>query len=81
MARIETINSSSKLTDRQREVIDHVMKGWSNREIAIYMKITDRAVEQHLTHIYRKLGIKPDSCRNKLITMMTLRSEESEPTD
>jgi DNA-binding CsgD family transcriptional regulator len=35
-----------------------VAEGRTNREVAAALFVTDRTVEFHLTHIYRKLGVR-----------------------
>lgn len=46
------------LTPRQLDIANELKKGFSNREIAEALFITDDAVKFHLTRIYRKLGVK-----------------------
>lgn len=45
------------LTDAERRVASLAAKGHSNREIARKLYITVSTVEQHLTHVYRKLQV------------------------
>ncbi|WP_330328589.1 response regulator transcription factor [Streptomyces sp. NBC_00536] len=46
------------LSAREREVIELVAKGTSNREIARALFISEATVKTHLTHIYGKLSAK-----------------------
>ena len=46
------------LSAREREVIELVAKGTSNREIARELFISEATVKTHLTHLYGKLGVK-----------------------
>lgn len=48
---------TSQLTKREREVLGLVAQGKQNKEIACTLVITEAAVESHLHHIYRKLGV------------------------
>ncbi|MFF7948664.1 helix-turn-helix transcriptional regulator [Streptomyces griseorubiginosus] len=46
------------LTDSERRVAALAVGGYTNREIAAKLFITPSTVEQHLTRVYRKLGIR-----------------------
>ncbi|CAL9299122.1 response regulator [Streptomyces sp. NPDC050585] len=46
------------LSAREREVLELVAKGRSNREIARELFISEATVKTHLTHLYAKLGVK-----------------------
>jgi DNA-binding NarL/FixJ family response regulator len=45
------------LTGREREVLELMAEGRSNRAIAEAMVVTERAVEKHVTSIFGKLGL------------------------
>ncbi len=45
------------LSAREREVVDAVVDGASNREVADRLYISHRTVESHLRRIYRRLGV------------------------
>jgi DNA-binding NarL/FixJ family response regulator len=47
-----------ELTDAERRVASLVAQGQTNREVAAQLFTTVGTVEQHLTRIYRKLGIR-----------------------
>ena len=49
------------LTAREREVLSLLVEGKTNKEIGSVLDVTGRTVEQHLTHIYRKLGVSSRS--------------------
>lgn len=46
------------LSNRQKEVVDLVCKGLSNREIANQLFITEKTVKFHLTTIFKLSGVK-----------------------
>jgi DNA-binding NarL/FixJ family response regulator len=48
-----------EISPREREVLELMAEGRSNRAIAEEMVITDRAVEKHVTSIFGKLGLAP----------------------
>ena len=54
-----------KLTPRQQEILASVVKGLSNREIALAIHVTEQTVKDHLHNIYTKLGVKN---RTQLVT-------------
>jgi DNA-binding NarL/FixJ family response regulator len=45
------------LTPREREVLELMAEGLSNRGIATRLVVTERAVEKHVTNIFAKLGL------------------------
>ncbi|TDD34287.1 response regulator transcription factor [Saccharopolyspora elongata] len=47
----------SPLTKREREVLDQLVRGHSNREIARSLGISERTVKNHLRNIFTKLGV------------------------
>ncbi|MGN5377305.1 helix-turn-helix transcriptional regulator [Streptomyces lasalocidi] len=49
--------AADMLSDAERRVAELAAKGHTNREIADKLYVTASTVEQHLTRIYRKLGI------------------------
>ena len=46
-----------KLCDREREIVSYVVHGFTNREIAERLCISDRTVSTHLVNIYEKLNV------------------------
>lgn len=48
---------SDSLTDRERQILDLVATGRRNREIAIELSLSEATVENHLHHVYGKLGV------------------------
>ena len=46
-----------RLSGREREVLDLLGIGLTNREIAHHMCIAERTVRAHLTHTLTKLGV------------------------
>lgn len=43
-----------QLTNREQAVVEHLAKGWTNKEIANALEITEQTVKEHIKHIMRK---------------------------
>lgn len=47
-----------RLTTREMEVLEHVARGESNKQIADKLFISEKTVKNHLTNIFRKLDVE-----------------------
>jgi DNA-binding NarL/FixJ family response regulator len=47
----------AELTPREREVLELMAEGLSNRAITERLVVSERAVERHVTSIFSKLGL------------------------
>ncbi|MEU3569781.1 AAA family ATPase [Kitasatospora sp. NPDC036755] len=54
----EPTDDGRRLTDSELRVASLAIRGYTNREIANKLYVTASTVEQHLTRVYRKLGVK-----------------------
>jgi DNA-binding NarL/FixJ family response regulator len=65
-----------ELTPREREVLELMAEGRSNRGIAEVMVVTPNAVEKHVTSIFAKLGVSeaPEDHRRVLAVLTFLRA-------
>lgn len=59
-------------TDRQREIILKIVRGESNREIAIALSVTEQTVKEHLRNIFDKVEVRR---RSELISKIFTESE------
>lgn len=55
--RSNNIDIVTKLSDSERRVATLVARGYTNQKVSTKLYITVSTVEQHLTQVYRKLGI------------------------
>ncbi|WP_462166949.1 response regulator transcription factor [Pseudoalteromonas sp. GB43] len=54
--RINVILSS--LTKREKQVVDEVIKGATNKQVAQVLNITERTVKEHMSSIFHKLKVR-----------------------
>ncbi|WP_096186127.1 response regulator [Evansella halocellulosilytica] len=70
-----TASTKAELTDREKEVLQILVEGLSNKEIAKRLYISETTVKIHVSKIFRKLNVKSRSqaiihaVQNKLITI------------
>lgn len=62
----------SKLTERENEIIQMIVNGMKNQEIANALFVEISTIKTHINNIYSKLGIKN---RNELIKLIRETSE------
>jgi DNA-binding NarL/FixJ family response regulator len=48
----------SNLTPREMEILQLVLKGWTNKSIAAAFDISEKTVEFHLGRLYTKIGVR-----------------------
>ena len=46
------------LTQRQQQVLEQVLQGASNKEIARSLSLSPRTIEIHRYAVYRKMGVR-----------------------
>lgn len=61
------------LTPRQREVLQYVATGYSNRQIARRMKIVESTVCKHLENIFKRLDVNSRTAAVAYLTLPPLR--------
>ncbi len=50
------------LTEREEEVLELIARGWSNRDIARHLVVSDKTVRNHVSNVFAKLDV-PDRAR------------------
>ncbi len=55
---LNAIRGQYRLTRRETDLTRHLLDGMSNREIAEDLSITEQTVKDHLSSVYRKVGVQ-----------------------
>jgi DNA-binding NarL/FixJ family response regulator len=55
------------LTEREREVLELVAEGLSNRAIGERLVVTERTVETHVSHVFSKLALTDDPSTHRRV--------------
>jgi DNA-binding CsgD family transcriptional regulator len=53
----EKFISNFSLTEREKEIIEYLVKGYNHKDISKYLHISQRTVERHVYNIYKKCEI------------------------
>lgn len=72
--------SEIKITPRDAEVLQLLVQGCSNKEIANQLKISPRTVKQHLRTMFLRAGIREGRKRVKLATAMYQKEHNQHAT-
>jgi DNA-binding NarL/FixJ family response regulator len=56
--RPRTIRSAARLSSREREVVELLLKNLSNKEIAVKLRISERTAKFHVSNLLAKHGVK-----------------------
>jgi DNA-binding NarL/FixJ family response regulator len=72
--------SQIKITQRDEQVLQLLVQGCSNKEIAAQLSISPRTVKQHLRTLFLRAGIRDGRKRVKLATAMFERSRKNHAT-
>jgi DNA-binding NarL/FixJ family response regulator len=67
--------SDIKITRRDQQVLQLLVEGCSNKEIAEQLNISPRTVKQHLRTLFLRAGIKDGRKRVKLATAVFQREQ------
>lgn len=46
-----------QLTNRELQIIDDLLHGWPNKQIAEHLGVSDQTVKNQLSALYRKVGV------------------------
>ena len=48
---------TTQLSIHEQKVLELLLKGLANKQIALELQVCEKTVEKHLTSIYRKIGV------------------------
>ena len=78
MVNVQHVNIEQvKITPRDQEVLNLLVQGCSNKEIAGQLRISPRTVKQHLRTLFLRAGIREGRKRVKLAIAMYSREAQS----
>ena len=80
MDREKICNAMQTLTPREREVLNGVVSGLLNKEIASELGITERTVKAHRGRAMKKMGAKSSAELIKMLLTIQLDGKEQEAT-
>ena len=69
----------ARLTDREREVLEHMAQGQNNASIAKSLFLTERAVEKHINSLFHKLGLSEEIDVHRRVMAVLAFLRESPP--
>lgn len=50
----EQVKDQYRLTDREVEIVRYISEGWTNKEIAKHLDISEHTVKEHVRHLLKK---------------------------
>lgn len=68
----------ARLTDREREVLEHMAQGKNNASIAASLFLTERAIEKHINSLFHKLGLSEEPAVHRRVMAVLAFLRESE---
>jgi DNA-binding NarL/FixJ family response regulator len=57
LTEMKQASDTVRLAPREQEIITHICQGYTNKEIAQKMKISEQTVKSHCHRIYKKIGV------------------------
>lgn len=55
---IESLVSEYNISNREREILEHILRGYSNKEIQHRLFLSPHTVKNHNYNLYKKLGVR-----------------------
>ena len=76
--RIEEVKEEYRLTPREKEFVELIYRGKSNKEIAEMLFLSESTVKTHIYNIFRKMGVKNRVSVICIINEETMEQSEQE---
>ena len=55
---LEQLKALYKITPRESQIIQRIVSGLSNKEIALELELSERTIKSHISHIFNKFGVE-----------------------
>ena len=55
---VEKITTSSRLSRREDQIVQHLLLGGTNKEIAAHLRLTEKTVKNYMTSVMQKLQVR-----------------------
>jgi len=70
----------AQLTERERQVLEHMAQGQNNASIAKSLFLTERAVEKHINSLFQKLGLSQETdVHRRVMAVLAFLRESDRP--
>jgi len=76
---LDAIAAKHRVTAREREVVELIIQGKSNKEVQALLFISSNTVKNHIYNIYRKLGVKSRTQLMSLVMVTREGTDADEP--
>jgi len=73
--------ASYGVTVREAEIILEVSKGFTNKEVASKLFVTEKTIKFHLTNIFKKLSVKSRSQLIVAVNPLINKIQQSQPQE
>lgn len=68
----QSLHEKSIVSKREKEVLDLLVQGMSNKQISLHIGISEKTVEKHVTSVYLKIGVR--SRAEAIVWAMSLKN-------
>ena len=58
MFKLQTMKSNLQLTEKEKKILRLITEGYTNKALAVELKVTQRTVERYLSQIFALLNVE-----------------------